>query len=83
MSDDREYDAEIDITAGELRHLGLPISDNIPDVAWIPRTAFLGTRCDFEEDDSTGIVRGSLEFMITKPFRWITMTVQLADGHEP
>lgn len=36
---DNEYDSEKCVTAGELRQLGIPIPEGIPDVAWVPRTA--------------------------------------------
>jgi len=79
--DEPEYDEKTCITAGELRHIGIDIAKDIPDVAWIPRSSMIITdheiSYDKPDDDPDGTVTGVLHFQITEPFRWYraTMTV--------
>ena len=41
MREEKKYDPELCITAGELRERGVPVPDDIPECGWILRKDFL------------------------------------------
>ena len=71
----REYNPKTCVTAGELRAMGIPIPERVPDVGWIPRTAMRWTGAapgaTTEEEKAQGILNLSLEVRFTEPFQWI------------
>jgi len=58
------------ITAGELRALGIEIAEDIPDVATIPRHTFVPRSCEMTHDEKTQIVSGVLTYDIVEAFHW-------------
>ncbi len=74
-----EYDDATCITAGELRASGANVATDIPDCAWVRRSAMrLG---QFKVDRSTlttgadATIKGSIDLHLTEPFRWIECTI--------
>jgi hypothetical protein len=73
-----EYNEQTCVTAAELRSNGIPVPENIPDVAWIRRCDIRITQ-DKTQDKSC--VKDNDEFSIklnvifTAPFNWFKVTV--------
>lgn len=69
------------ITAGELREMGLPIPESIPDCASIPRSAMKWTVVDAATtaDDKTVVLKLNVAF--TANFEWVQLDIVL--GPEP
>lgn len=75
---DRSYDPELDITARELRRMGVPLEEEVPDCAWVPRAA-LDWSFDAERGGMsagqlaagrlTVTVKGRVVFR--EPLRWV------------
>jgi hypothetical protein len=71
-----EYNQETCITAGDLRSVGIPVPERIPDCAWISRSA---VKCVpiLPEQAFERVARGefAVEFKITflEHFRWVTV----------
>ena len=65
-----EYDPATCVTAGELRRLGFPIPEGIPDVAWVPRMALLPAFQSAVEgpDGKLNIV---FNVQMAYPMRWL------------
>jgi len=68
---EREYDACLDITAGELKALGYPIPDDIPNCAWVPRTALKVTAGKAEYGPDKDTVHFDMVLTLEVPFRWV------------
>jgi len=66
----REYHPALDVTAGELRALGMKVEAEVPDCAWVPRSAFrvLSSRLTSLEGE-TGTI--SVSMTIGAPWRWV------------
>ena len=65
-----EYDPATCITAGDLRQLGFPIPEGVPDVAWVPRMAFFSA-FQSAEAGPDGSMNLKFNVRFTHPFRWI------------
>lgn len=70
----REYVPALDYTAEQLRAMGMPIKDDIPDCAWIPRECV-----EFDVDEVTTGEGRTLDLKMTATFsgefRWISVSV--------
>lgn len=75
---DRNVDIENDvvgkITAGELREIGIPVPDTIPDVASIERAAVQIAPGDPVRDGDK--IRMKLNVSFSKPFEWIDLRIE-------
>jgi len=82
MSD--QYDPETCITAGELRAMGVPVEQETPDCAWVPRSAVrFGRSTVVAVDGDRFDVESSVEF--DRPFKWINVEIHLTradDGQQ-
>jgi hypothetical protein len=85
-----EYDPATCITAGELRAVGIPVPESVPDCGWIPR----GSMAPGPEepttsyDPATGIITAMIPTCFTQPFRWFeldlaTNTVRHVEMFDP
>lgn len=74
MSEDtpRKYDPATCVTARELREIGLPIPEDIPDVAWCHRSA-LHVALNNVEDKGNGVVYLKFEMIFDQPLEWIQL----------
>jgi len=61
----KAYDPERCITAAELRKMGMELSPNIPDIAWVPRYAIQITSWNPRGTENI------FQIAITSPFRWV------------
>lgn len=71
-----EYDPQICVTAGELRAMGYPIPDDVPDCGWVPRHSMrtkAATPEHSQEDIEAGILRMDVVTQFLVPFRWIQL----------
>jgi hypothetical protein len=57
------------ITAGELRALGVPVPESVPDVAGVPRNSTHVEMGDARMKGNT--LKATLKYTITAPFEWI------------
>lgn len=64
------YDEEGCITAGELRANGCDVAANIPDVAWVPRTACKISKLLKLSRRPDGTFDIQVEVEIEQPFKW-------------
>jgi hypothetical protein len=62
------YDPETCVTAGLLRSKGIPVTSDIPDHAWIPKTAVEPIQKRENSDDGDPIY--SLDIKFHAPFTW-------------
>lgn len=69
-------DQEI-VTAAELRERGIPVPDQIPDVAWVPRWSVRWTdpKCELGDTPHSIRLRMTVDFLV--PFRWVELLVEL------
>lgn len=58
------------VTAGELRALGIPIPERIPDVARVPRSA-IRTEVEDAEEQGDGAIRITITYRFDATFEWI------------
>lgn len=68
MDDDR-------ISAGELRELGVPVPENIPDCATVPRRSMqlkVGSSSVAPDKQTLNM---NFDVTFTEPFKWFTATV--------
>lgn len=68
-----EYDPATCITAGELREMGFPVPDEIPDCGWVPRTEMVmnAEPESTPEDINAQILRMDMRLDFKVPFKWI------------
>ena len=75
-----EYDETTCITAKELRTMGVTISDDVPDCAWIPRSSLIpdpeSLILKTDPCDSTRFT-GTFLLIPTEPFRWIETSFEV------
>ena len=72
-----DYDPASCVLAGELRGMGMVIPGHVPDAAWVPRSCVVVTRSGvFQEPGGLMCV---VEFRITGPFRWVSVSVDVKD----
>lgn len=72
-----DYNAETCITVGEMRGLGWPIPERLPDCAWIRRDSVhvkSMSHCSTPEDIAAGVLRLDTEITFAEPFNWIDLT---------
>lgn len=75
-----EYDPAVHVTAAELRASGIPVPDNIPDLAFVRRGSIIPTASVVDvtaDDTAAGRMRATLRFDFTEPFQWIEVDVVL------
>jgi hypothetical protein len=65
------------ISAGELRAIGLPIPDDVPDCAWIPRSAMLIEVTEVTAEN--GILTTHLVTRFSEPFKWVSVTGEVKE----
>lgn len=66
-----KYDEKTCVTAGELRVLGITLSSNIPDYAWVPRAKTTLVPVEVEKHELIPkIQRVIWKATISEPFRW-------------
>lgn len=75
----KEYDPKTCVTAGELRHAGLVITESIPDCAWVPRTALKFSQLSALSTEDGRIHLGA-NVAFDHPFQWIKITVNILDS---
>ncbi len=68
----QEYDPVLCIQAGELRAMGIQLSERIPDCAWIEKWSIV--QGVTEQVDGDKVCYG---ITFTRPFRWLSVEVQL------
>lgn len=68
-----EYDPATCITAGELRAVGVPVPDNIPDCGWVPRWAwtFKAEPAEHQAAQSPDVISMEVSHRFSEPFRWV------------
>lgn len=67
------------VSAGELRAKGIPIPEDIPNCATVPRDA-----CRWKIENAAGdgaLLSMDLVLHIDAPFEWVTGTFTIEDGH--
>lgn len=69
VSDD-DYDPDTCVTAGELRGRGFPVAIDIPDVAWIHRSAIRAIQQDVAQQQD-GSFDATIEISYLEAFRWV------------
>lgn len=81
MSDDPKYDPVMCITAGELRALGAQLTPDIPDCAWVRRSALkFGEPKAVVCDDGT--MNGVLILTISDRFQWLEIDAVIGKDGE-
>lgn len=75
-----EYDEKTCVTAGELRARGVPVPEDIPDVAWVPRASLVVKTGEAKMGDEPGKIVLSLAVEFTAPFRWLELSCTIEDG---
>lgn len=75
-----EYDPKTCVTAGELRSIGLPIPDSIPDVAYIPHYGITAKLIRISGDDADGEFDAVVDVTFVEPFRWISLKLVVEGG---
>ena len=65
----KTYDERTCITAGELRSMGFPIPDSVPDCAWVERGSFDIVPGGTAIDGDTITMEMSISF--NQPFNWV------------
>jgi len=65
-----EYDPALCIEAGELRAMGIQLSDNIPDCAWVERWSI---KWEVQRVEEEGMICCVATF--NRPFRWLSLTI--------
>jgi len=73
--DGREYDPLLHLTAAELRAVGVPIPEQIPDCAWLPRRALTvvphSAKAESFGDPDHREFRVTWTMQSSEPFRWL------------
>lgn len=69
-----EYNPTTCITAGELRSMGIPIPESIPDCGWVQRLSIEFKPPSHVEADDEGKVKFAFNVKIHEPFHWVTTT---------
>jgi hypothetical protein len=73
-----EYNEETCVTAGALREVGVPIPENVPDCAWVPRWSFRPEVVQGSaHDDGQGRMSIGIAVRFDEPFRWVEGTFQV------
>ena len=72
------------ISAGYLRSMGIPVSEDIPDCAVVPANA---VHFDVESDkddekEAQGIVSVKINCVVDEPWEWIEFKASLSGGSE-
>jgi len=68
-------------TARELRWAGFPIPEDIPDVAYVPKSAVSLTLGEITVCAVTKSANVSWEVSFSEPFRWLTVDIYISkDG---
>lgn len=81
MSEELTYDPSVDITAGEIRAMGWPVPEDIPDCAHTPRSSLRWKSGGAKMDESDpGKIVFSLGLEFTMPFQWISITATIDDN---
>lgn len=79
------YDRATCVTALELRELGIPIPECVPDCAWVERSA---VQYELKPYDGPGaepgdqVLRLDWNVKFHKPFKWITMNLVITRNDE-
>lgn len=82
MSDEEKH-ARFNISAGELRAMGMPIAENIPDTAWIPRGAWdIKVKAAEAGSDASYSTNINCEITFTQPFK-LAAEISTADKTIP
>jgi hypothetical protein len=69
-----EYDPKTCITAGEMREIGFGVPAQIPDCAWIPRSAFdLDWEVTCGPSGGDNSLSAKVTVKVNEPFRWIRL----------
>jgi hypothetical protein len=80
------YDPDLHVTAGELRGMGVPIPEDIPDCGWVPKESFrVGLGDPKQRKDGEWPLDITVTYIFTEPFRWVagTFTINQLDAREP
>jgi hypothetical protein len=80
-----KYDKHTCITAAELRAMGMPVDESVPDCAWVLRSAMRFGQVEVGEQvwphDPT-VVHGSFTVSFTEPFRWVEVDVPVENEQQ-
>ena len=75
------YDARTCITAGELREMGVPVSKEVPDCAWVPLRAIRHIPNSVKvEDKGGGKMACEWKIEVSEPFRWVEASFLVGKG---
>ena len=74
-----EHDEQTCISAGELRGMGVAVPPDIPDCAWVPRSAIRIGPIEKSYVTEAGESRCTFGVDFVEPFRWISLDVMLED----
>lgn len=69
-----EYNPNTCITAGELRSMGIPIPESIPDCGWVSRHAIEFKEKSCIETKEYGKLKFEFDVKVHEPFHWVTAT---------
>jgi hypothetical protein len=78
MANPEVYDPATCVTAGGLRERGVAVRPEIPDAAWLPKSALRMTTTEVPSDDGEPVY--SVEIEYSEPFRWSEADLVTADG---
>lgn len=78
MANTEAYDPATCVTAGGLRERGVAVRPEIPDAAWLPKSAVRLTTTQVPGDDGEPVHMIDVEF--SEPFRWSEADLVAADG---
>jgi hypothetical protein len=78
MADPGVYDPATCVTAGGLRERGVAVRPEIPDAAWLPRSAIRMTATEVPSDDGEPVHAVEIEY--SEPFRWSEADLVTAGG---
>lgn len=74
-----DYDNKTCVTAMELRSVGIPIPESIPDCAWVPRRAMIPKIGEFTAGPEQGVVSITTYIEFAEPFRWVEGTFAIRE----
>lgn len=82
MAERRKYDPDACVTAEDLREAGIPVPENIPSCAWVPRSSIktsVRMPKHSKADIEAGIIKATMGFEFTEAFEWVELEVPNAE----
>jgi hypothetical protein len=75
--DENGYDEATCVTAGELRAMGVPVPEKIPDCGWVPTHAVRWGPPNASMEGDTVFVELGVSFL--EDFRWVELTYTIGE----